>query len=95
LPNTVSVVPLEWKETAPGLLDEARGAGERLFVIAFDGERWTLDLFQEGMGRDDGDLSTARRGRASRGDTNFLPVLSPRSQELSKRAGRAAVRTEA
>jgi hypothetical protein len=23
------------------------GAGERLFVIAFDGERWTLDLFQD------------------------------------------------
>jgi hypothetical protein len=47
LPNTVSVVPLKWKETAPGLLYEARRAGERLFVIAFDGEHWTLDLFQD------------------------------------------------
>lgn len=37
---------LEWHETAPGLLYEADGDSGRRYVIAYDGERWTLDLFQ-------------------------------------------------
>jgi hypothetical protein len=37
---------LEWHETAPGLLYEADGDNGRRYVIAFDGERWTLDLLQ-------------------------------------------------
>ena len=37
---------LEWHETAPGLLYEADGDSGRRYVIACDGERWTLDLFQ-------------------------------------------------
>jgi hypothetical protein len=35
---------LEWRETAPGLLCDAEGQGDRRFIIAFDGEQWTLDL---------------------------------------------------
>jgi hypothetical protein len=37
---------LEWHEIAPGLLYEAEGDSGRRYVVAFDGERWTLDLFQ-------------------------------------------------
>jgi hypothetical protein len=37
---------LQWHETAPGLLYEAEGDNGRRYVVAFDGERWTLDLFQ-------------------------------------------------
>jgi hypothetical protein len=37
---------LEWHETAPGLLYEAEGDSSRRYVVASDGERWTLDLFQ-------------------------------------------------
>jgi hypothetical protein len=38
---------LEWHETAPKLLYEAEGGSSRRYVVAFDGERWTLDLFQD------------------------------------------------
>lgn len=37
----------EWHETAPGLLYEAQGDSGRRYDAAFDGERWTLDLFQD------------------------------------------------
>lgn len=36
---------MNWHETAPGLLYEADGESGRRYVVAFDGERWTLDLF--------------------------------------------------
>lgn len=36
---------LEWRETAPDLLYEADGDRSRRYVVAYDGERWTLDLF--------------------------------------------------
>ena len=42
---TVAAMALEWHETAPGLLYEADGDSGRRYVVAFDGERWTLDLF--------------------------------------------------
>jgi hypothetical protein len=37
---------LKWRETAPRLLYEAAGDSGRRYVIAFDGEHWTLDLFR-------------------------------------------------
>jgi len=37
---------LAWHETAPGLLYKADGDSGRRYVIAFHGERWTLNLFQ-------------------------------------------------
>jgi len=42
----VAAMALEWHETAPGLLCEADGDSGRCYIIAFDGERWTPDLFQ-------------------------------------------------
>jgi ABC-type sugar transport system substrate-binding protein len=39
---------LEWHETAPGLLFEASGAGGRRYVIAADGDNWTLDFLIDG-----------------------------------------------
>jgi ABC-type sugar transport system substrate-binding protein len=39
---------LEWHETAPGLLYEAIGADGRRYVIAVDGQNWTLDLLVDG-----------------------------------------------
>lgn len=38
---------LQWNETARCLLYEAHGDSERLHIIAFRGEHWTLDLFQD------------------------------------------------
>lgn len=39
---------LEWHETAPGLLYEAQGDTGRRFVVAADGDAWTLDLLIDG-----------------------------------------------
>jgi hypothetical protein len=44
--STVAAMALQWHETAPGLLYEADGDSGRRYVVALDGERWTLDLFQ-------------------------------------------------
>jgi hypothetical protein len=42
----VAAMALQRHETAPGLLYEADGESGRRYVITFDGESWTLDLFQ-------------------------------------------------
>lgn len=39
---------MNWHETAPGLIYEANGDSGRRYVIAADGDHWTLDLLIEG-----------------------------------------------